>query len=78
VTLTELNRLNRVAFVAALAGIYEHSPWVPDRAWLQRPFTRLDDLRAAMATVVAAAGKEQQVALIRAHPELAGKAMAER
>jgi 2-oxo-4-hydroxy-4-carboxy-5-ureidoimidazoline decarboxylase len=73
-TLLELNRLDRTQFVAALAHIYEHSPWVPERAWDRRPFDALDTLRSAMADVVASAGKERQLALIRAHPELASKA----
>ena len=77
-TITDLNRLDQTQFVAALASIYEHSPWIPQRAWLRRPFATIDDLHAAMTTVVAAARKDEQLALIRAHPELAGKAMAER
>ena len=76
-TLSELNRLDQVQFFAALASIYEHSPWVPERAWSQRPFADIDDLHATLAAVVAGAGKDEQLALIRAHPELAGKAMAE-
>jgi 2-oxo-4-hydroxy-4-carboxy-5-ureidoimidazoline decarboxylase len=77
VTLSDLNRLDQVQFVAALAGIYERSPWVPERAWSQRPFADIDDLHAALTVVVASAGKDEQLALIRAHPELAGKAMTE-
>src|SRR5207302_5198225 len=50
---------------------------VPERAWPQRPFASIDHLHAALTAVVAAAGKDEQLALIRAHPELAGKAMAE-
>src|SRR6266480_3269976 len=76
-TLSELNRLEQEQFVAALASIYEHSPWVPERAWSRRPFADIDDLHAALTAVVAGAGKDEQLALIRAHPELAGKAMAE-
>ena len=74
-TLAELNRLDQPSFVAALASIYEHSPWVPERAWQKQPFASVVELHAAMAEVVASAGKERQLALIRAHPELAGKAM---
>ena len=74
-TLADLNRLDQAQFVAALAGIYEHSPWVPERAWSRRPFVDINDLHAALAAVVAAAEKDEQLALIRAHPELAGKAM---
>ena len=74
-TLADLNRLDQANFVAALAGIYEYSPWVPERAWSRRPFVDINDLHAALAAVVAAAEKDEQLALIRAHPELAGQAM---
>jgi 2-oxo-4-hydroxy-4-carboxy-5-ureidoimidazoline decarboxylase len=74
-TLDELNRLDPDAFTAALGGIYEHSPWVAAAAAQQRPFADVDALARAMARVVADAGEARQLALIRAHPELAGKAM---
>src|SRR5262245_34136136 len=74
-TLDELNRMDEPAFVAALGAIYEHSPWVAQGAASQRPFASVDDLQRAMAAVVAGAGEARQLALIRAHPELAGKAM---
>jgi 2-oxo-4-hydroxy-4-carboxy-5-ureidoimidazoline decarboxylase len=77
-TLAEVNQLDRARFVATLAGIYEHSPWVPERAWSKRPFASVDVLRDAMTAVVASAGIDEQLALIRAHPELAGKAMVQR
>ena len=75
-TIAELNGFDRTRFVAALAAIYEHSPWVPERAWPRRPFADVAALHAAMADVVATAGEPRQLALIRAHPELAGKAFA--
>jgi 2-oxo-4-hydroxy-4-carboxy-5-ureidoimidazoline decarboxylase len=74
-TLDELNRMDESAFTAALGGIYEHSPWVAAGVAAQRPFRSVAALTAAMASVVARAGEPQQLALIRAHPELAGKAM---
>lgn len=74
-TLDELNRLDQEAFTAALGGIYEHSPWVAAAAVPLRPFASVDALASAMAGVVAGAGDARQLALIRAHPELAGKAM---
>jgi 2-oxo-4-hydroxy-4-carboxy-5-ureidoimidazoline decarboxylase len=74
-TLEELNRLDARAFTAALGGIYEHSPWVAAGAAGARPFASVDALAAAMAAVVAEADEARQLALIRAHPELAGKAM---
>jgi 2-oxo-4-hydroxy-4-carboxy-5-ureidoimidazoline decarboxylase len=75
--ISDLNRLDQAQFVAALAGVYEHSPWVAEQAWPRRPFASTDHLHAALTAVVAGAGKDEQLALIRAHPELAGKAMAE-
>ena len=73
-TLAELNALDRARFVALLGGVFEHSPWVAEAAWDRRPFASLDALHAAMNSVVSAATPERQLALIRAHPELAGKA----
>lgn len=73
-TLAALNAGGRDAFVAALGAIYEHSPWVAERAWDSAPFESVDALHAAMRSAVAAAGPEAQLALIRAHPQLAGRA----
>jgi 2-oxo-4-hydroxy-4-carboxy-5-ureidoimidazoline decarboxylase len=69
-TLVELNATDRSAFVGALGWIFEESPWVADRAWEQRPFATLDDLHGAMTAVVAAAPFDEQLALLRAHPDL--------
>ncbi|OYU44766.1 MAG: OHCU decarboxylase [Burkholderiales bacterium PBB4] len=60
---------------AWLSGLYEHSPWIPQTALAQGPFRTLAQLQVAMARVVSAAPQAAQLALIRAHPELAGKAM---
>ncbi|MDE2082371.1 MAG: 2-oxo-4-hydroxy-4-carboxy-5-ureidoimidazoline decarboxylase [Burkholderiales bacterium] len=73
-TLESLHAADREAFVALLDGVYEHSPWVAEAAWAQRPFATLAALKQALAAAVRAAGRERQLALIRAHPELAGKA----
>lgn len=69
-----LNALDRAAFVARLGGIFEHSPWVADEVWPLRPFAGLDDLHAAMCKAVVDAGDSAQLDLLRAHPQLAGKA----
>jgi 2-oxo-4-hydroxy-4-carboxy-5-ureidoimidazoline decarboxylase len=74
-TLAELNALPSAAFVAALGAVFEHSPWVAERALAARPFANVDALHAAMVAAVAAAGEAPQLALLRAHPELAGRAM---
>lgn len=73
-TLDSLNACSAAEFVRTLAGIYEHSPWIPERAAAARPFATLDALKQALQAQVTAAGEEAQLALIRAHPELAGKA----
>ena len=73
-TLEQLNTMPREAFEAALAGIFEHSPWVARQAADARPFASIDALHAAMCDVVANADGTRQLALIEAHPELAGKA----
>jgi 2-oxo-4-hydroxy-4-carboxy-5-ureidoimidazoline decarboxylase len=69
----QVDAMDRDAFVAQLGGIYEHSPWVAERAWAARPFGSRAALHAKMQDVVAAASREEKLALIRAHPELAGR-----
>jgi len=73
-TLAELNAADREAFVATLGGIFEHSPWVAARAFGARPFASVDELHRAMVGAMHAASRDEQIALIRAHPELAGRA----
>ncbi|HXA36968.1 MAG TPA: allantoate amidohydrolase [Steroidobacteraceae bacterium] len=72
--LRQLNELSARDFVAALASVYEHSPWVPERIAASRPFASVLALHRAMRGAVLEAGAELQLALIRAHPELAGRA----
>jgi OHCU decarboxylase len=73
-TLSELNSCDSATFVERLRGIYEHSPWIPERAAGQRPFASVTALKLALQTVVSSATLDEQLGLIRAHPELAGKA----
>ncbi len=75
-TLDRLNASSHTEFVALLAGTYEHSPWVAERAWPRGPFRSLAQLKRALVEVVSEAGSDDQLALLRSHPELAGKAMA--
>jgi 2-oxo-4-hydroxy-4-carboxy-5-ureidoimidazoline decarboxylase len=74
VRLEQLNAANTDHFVAALASIYEHSPWVAAAVAGQRPFESLASLNAAMAAAVRAAPAARRLALIELHPDLAGKA----
>jgi N-carbamoyl-L-amino-acid hydrolase len=74
-TLDQLNAAAPAEAAKLLDGVYEHSPWIAEAALAQRPFASLAHLKHAMASVVREAGRDRQLALIRAHPELAGKAM---
>ncbi|QTD47004.1 2-oxo-4-hydroxy-4-carboxy-5-ureidoimidazoline decarboxylase [Ottowia testudinis] len=74
-TLDELNRASPQQAAAMLDGLYEHTPWIAAAALAERPFQSLAHLKHLMAQVLARADKGAQLALIRAHPELAGKAM---
>jgi N-carbamoyl-L-amino-acid hydrolase len=65
-------------FATLLDGVYEHSPWIAEAAWDRRPFPTLATLKHALAAVVREAPVDAQLGLIRAHPELAGKAMVRR
>ncbi|MDQ7955483.1 MAG: 2-oxo-4-hydroxy-4-carboxy-5-ureidoimidazoline decarboxylase [Pseudomonadota bacterium] len=75
ITIEQLNAASAPEAVALLDGIYEHSPWVAEKAIAARPFRSLQHLKHAMAQAVATAPAEQQLTLIRMHPELAGKQM---
>ncbi|PIF77397.1 N-carbamoyl-L-amino-acid hydrolase [Variovorax sp. 54] len=74
-TLAQLNAAGPAAAVAMLDGVYEHSPWIAQRALVQRPFRSLAHLKHALVQALAASSADEQIGLIRAHPELAGKAM---
>ena len=74
-TLEQLNAASPAEALALLDGLYEHSPWIAEEALAQRPFRSLAHLKHALAQVVRTAELDAQLGLIRAHPELAGKAM---
>jgi 2-oxo-4-hydroxy-4-carboxy-5-ureidoimidazoline decarboxylase len=73
-SLDALNAMSAAEFIGVLGGIYEHSPWVAQSAAAQRPFASLDALADAMRAAVDGAGDAARITLVRAHPELAGKA----
>lgn len=73
-SLDEVNRLDENGFVARFGTLFEHSPWVAEGAWRERPFADLSGLHGAFLEAVRGASHERRVALIRAHPDLAGKA----
>src|SRR6266568_5662233 len=69
----EINALSRVAFVGALGWVFEHSPWVAERAWDHRPFESLEALHRTMMDEVERATPEEQLTLLRAHPDLGAR-----
>jgi len=73
-TLGALNRMDRDRFVAALGGIFEHSAWVAEAAWPGVPFASVAALHAAMVAAVRSTSPQRRLDLIRAHPDLAGRA----
>ena len=74
-TLAQVNEASLPEATHMLDGLYEHSPWVADAALAMRPFRSVAHLKQLMAQTVDSAGLDAQLALIRAHPELAGQAM---
>jgi 2-oxo-4-hydroxy-4-carboxy-5-ureidoimidazoline decarboxylase len=71
--LDRLNAADFAGFTHALGAIFEDSPWVAAGVWTVRPFADIAALHKAMLAVVDAAGEDRQLALLRAHPDLAGK-----
>jgi allantoate deiminase len=72
-TLTQLNAMEQAKFVGVCGSFFEHSPWVAEQAWAQRPFATRAELSVSMCRAVGAAPVDRQLALIRAHPDLVGK-----
>lgn len=71
IDLDAVNTLGEDGFTALLGGIFEHSSWVARAAYTARPFASVPALHATMVSVVTNSGMERQLALLRAHPELA-------
>lgn len=72
-TLDTLNTSDRAAFVSALGGIFEHAPWVAERAFASGPFATVSELHDRLTAELARASEAETLAFIRGHPELAGK-----
>lgn len=72
--LEEINQLSQPEFVARLGDLFEGSPWIAEAAWTERPFASRDELERALVRVIERAPRERQLALIRAHPDLVGRA----
>lgn len=73
--LTEINGLSQEEFVRIVGPVFEHSPWIAAAVACQRPFPDRQSLHGTMCAVVRATGEDNQLALIRAHPDLVGRAV---
>lgn len=73
-TIDRINALDRAAFVARLGSLFEGSPWIADETWLARPFADRRALHAALVRTMRTAPRDRQLTLIRAHPDLVGRA----
>jgi len=74
IALETLDAMSEGDFRRSLEAVFERSPWVAERVWSARPFPSVEALHAAMTAVVRRASGDEQLALLRAHPDLAGKA----
>jgi allantoate deiminase len=72
-TLDQLNELDQRQFVSICGGLFEHSPWIAERAWKSHPFASPGDLHEKLTAVLAQASAEEKLALVRAHPDLVGR-----
>lgn len=73
--LAEVNALSAGEFARLFGAVFEHSPWVAERSWAARPFSSRNQLHAAMRSTVERASGAEKLALIRAHPDLVGRAV---
>src|SRR5580704_12152294 len=74
ISLEELNALGQGEFVRRVGPLFEHSPWIAETAWSKRPFADSKSLLHALCETVEQAADAKKLALIRAHPDLAGRA----
>ena len=74
IALDQVNEMDQEGFVAKFGSLFEHSPWVAEEAWRSRPFGSVEEMWRAFEDAMYAAPRERQLDLIRAHPDLAGKA----
>jgi len=73
-SIEEINRFSQEEFTASIGWVFEHSPWVAERAWHRRPFVSSAHLSERMNGEVAAASINEKLALLRAHPDLGTRA----
>jgi len=71
--IAKLNKLPVAEFIRIVGRVFEHSPWIAETTWSNRPFASVEELHRALCQTVADAGEDKQLALIRSHPDLVGK-----
>jgi len=74
IALQEINTLDQDTFISILAGLFEGPPWIVTQAWSARPFASCEQLYQTLCAIMYQAPVEQQIALLRAHPDLVGRA----
>lgn len=74
IPLSQVNLWDRAEFIDVIGSVFEHSPWIADETWPKQPFRSVKELHHALCETVTSAGLEKQLALIRAHPDLVGRA----
>jgi OHCU decarboxylase len=74
ISLQEINTLDEDAFIRTLAGLFEGPAWIVTQAWSARPFMSWEQLYQTLCSIIYQAPAEQQIALLRAHPDLVGRA----
>ncbi len=73
-SVAELNSCTREDFEHLIGPVFEHSPWIAEATCVKRPFKDMETLHRSLCETVRSAGQEAQLALIRAHPDLVGRA----
>jgi 2-oxo-4-hydroxy-4-carboxy-5-ureidoimidazoline decarboxylase len=73
ITVNELNQMSQEEFVAVLGAVFEDTPAIAQKAWSKRPFTDVAQLHQSTIAVVKALNAEEQLTLIKAHPDLGSK-----
>jgi len=71
--LRKLNLMNAHGFARVVGPVFEHSPWVAERAFAKHPFKSMDDLHAKLVETMKSASDTEKLALLRAHPDLVGR-----
>jgi OHCU decarboxylase len=70
ITINQLNEAKQGEFTDQLKDIFEHSPWIPEKAWADKPFSSMEDLHEKMTQVIKRSTYEEKLKLIQAHPNL--------